>query len=492
MAFTYADKHHQFYAYPSTSFDFTWPHLTHADNGFGGSVDFTYTEKLYNFGQALYWSRQAVTEERRTPGGSQPQMFTTYSYGNGPTSDGRADQFGQSHGFDSDYLGFRTVNEIDPSGNKVIHTRDVTADTAWEFDPVKTGRELTARVEDSGSGLWHETATTWATRPVANAYTCAPGLCHRVNFLYPSQTVTTLRDGTQLTTKQYFDDRTDSSICATPCYGLLTKIEHLGVSGTNDDVIAKTAYHQNTAAWIFPPKYAETIDPAGTLLRCTKHYYDGAKLTTSAPVRGLLTASSVAIAGTAAQCEGTSAFTSSTNSYMEYETFGSPAYSYGNVAKASVATSTAPENATGSGAFGWIHGSTAYGISAFDATHHLFPTTATNAMGHQIVTAFDFVVGKPTSVTVPHLASDLSARTQMRYDRFGRAVKSWDECDSETYRRCRLTAWGTVPNRTSVSQRPPPHVVRGPDVVVLGRVRAGDRVTRVLRRNGGRERSDGL
>jgi hypothetical protein len=49
----------------SEVFGFTWPHLSQANNGFGGSVTFAYALKD-NTDNGLHWERSAVTSETRT------------------------------------------------------------------------------------------------------------------------------------------------------------------------------------------------------------------------------------------------------------------------------------------------------------------------------------------------------------------------------------------------------------------------------------------
>ena len=435
-SFQYTNKHHAYLNDADMEiYGYDWPHLTQVNNGFGGVVLFSYQE-LGRIDTGDHWSRSVVTEERHQSGAAQPDVYTTINYGPGP------DQWDYPNPlkpttldtFNAEYRGFRTVTEIDPSGNRVQHNFFTTG--TWA-DEVRTGREYSTIVRDANYTQWQRTQTTWSIRAVANLKS---GSDYFVNFVYPSQVITTLTDATALTVNNSFDD-----------YGLLTQVDDLGEPAAGERVMTKKAYHWNTSKWIFPLKFEEKLDAdnGNALLSCTRYYYDGANNASTPPTRGLLTATSSAIGGTSAQCETGSAFAQSTSTYSVYETYGSPRQTYGNVARASVPTSTSPESQPAGDAFGWIPAGVAYSSTVYDATHHIFPVAQTNALNQTTQTAYDFVLGKPTQVIEP-----TGRVTNVVYDALGRVLRWYDNLDSDAYPTEKYTYnWGAVPNSTLTEKR---------------------------------------
>jgi len=442
-SFTYAAQHHAFdddpnmLPVPDDVWGYDWPHLTQATNGVGGSVAYAYTQQG-NGCACLHWTHAAVTTETRSPGGvSQPNIVTTYSY-TGPYQWNWPDPNRPTtvDEFNSEGRGYTQTVETDAAGNRTIHSYRVPT-TGWA-DELVHGREYNTRVEDNSAARWHEVGTTWSVRSVAN-YNASLDRYY-VNFVYPSATTTTLRDGTVMTTNNTFDDGQACAPPAASCYGLLTRQDNLGVSGTGDDVSTKTAYQKETTNWIFKPKYKEVVDPTAgdAMLSCSKSFYDGAKLSTSSPTKGLVTATSSAVTGTAAQCEGAVAFTTSTNTYAVYD-------AYGNVVQASVPDALAPENVVSpGGSSGWVPAGVASGSAVYDTTHRVYPTSTANALGQQTTYGYDFVLGKPTATTAP-----TGYVTNLVYDTFGRVSRAYDNKETDaTPTSVRFTyTWGAVPNR---------------------------------------------
>jgi RHS repeat-associated protein len=431
--FNYASEHHAFYGTPQ--WDYNWKHLEQVNTAFGGVVAFTYAEKGITT-PGSHWSRSVVTQERHSTSG-QPDVITAYDYpGVGPDEqdtpsplypNGPADPFG------SEYRGFKSVTETDAAGNTTAHSFYTTG--AWA-DEVRTGREYDTVVKDALGVQWQRAQHTWSIRAVSNlkSGTVAD---YYVNFVYPSSVVTTLRDGTALTANNTFDNGTG------PFYGLLTQVDDQGEPGAGDRVITNTAYSINTTAWMFLPRYVEKLDAdnGNALLGCARSYYDGATTTGANPTLGLVTAVSTAIVATAAQCEGTLALTSSTNSYSLYD-------AYGNVVNASVPTSIAPESATlgtcGTSASLWLPSGVLCSATVYDATFHIFPTSQTNVLGQATSIDYDYVIGKPISTTEPN-----GHHTTVVYDSLGRVIRSYDDLDSDPYPTLRYTyVWDRYPLMT--------------------------------------------
>jgi RHS repeat-associated protein len=471
QTFLYQAKDHAYWEDSTLKWGYSWKHLTQVNNGFGGSVTFDYGPAALKLVCGCNtWSHRAVQTETQIPGGGQPNVVTTYEY-EGPYQWNFAGPYATvADEFNSETRGYATATVIDAAGNRTIHRYHVPlSDSDWDNE-IKHGREYSTRVEDNSAQPWLETQTNWSIRNVGG-YVAANGRFH-VNFIPATSTSTTLRDGNVLTSNNTYDA---GEACppgpTTPCYGLLTQVDDLGVSATGDDVRTKTAYHKNTQAWIFAPIYSETLDPvSGGLLGCAKYYYDGANTTVTQPTRGLLTATSSAADGTIAQCEGSTPFTSSSNTYTMYQTYGGGAGTYGNVEKASVATSVAPETLPAGDQFGWIPSSTAYGFTQYDTIYNMYPTLQKTCDGVGSCdelgvtttidenTGYNYLFGKPTKVTGSN-----GSESNVYYDTFGRPQFAWDGLDAPycsappascTAPTMKFTyTWGSVPNQTKVDQR---------------------------------------
>lgn len=450
---------------------FDRPHIVHADNGFGGYVQFTYNEKDKH-GTTLHWTRSVVTEERHVSGGGQPDVVNTISYGAGPDAYDYPDPWEHTTAdtFHSAYRGFNSVTETDTSGNKTVHTYYTSG--TWN-DELLNGRESSTVATDSDGAVWQTSSTTWSVRNVSGnefyvracgtQITCEQGYDankYYVNFVYPSAKDTILRDGTHLhVNNQYDNGVTCAVVPATPaCYGLLTQVDDLGdVDGAGLSrgarVITNTPYNTDTTHWVFVPQYEEKVDPANgnALLSSKSYYYDGKNSRTPAPApaKGLLTATSTKL--------NSSQYSSSFHVYD----------SYGNRIQESVASFTLPENQTCGSVLGCMPSGVPNTTTEYDGIYHNFPKTKTAPTGasNPIVqtTTYDytdigstgilnsgFLFGKPTSITDPN-----GRVTHIRYDGFGRTERTWDDLDAPgdlptttfTY------GWGSVPNTTTVTQR---------------------------------------
>ncbi|MEX2247858.1 MAG: SpvB/TcaC N-terminal domain-containing protein [Dehalococcoidia bacterium] len=475
MTFEHEPEHHAFMNGASEAFGYDWAHLTEINNGFGGTITFDYyDESLDNGCACLHWSRNAVQSETASPGAGQPSIVTTYSYV-GPFEWDYPDPYQPSNSdpFNAENRGYSDVTETDADGNQVIHKYFVASDLGDWDDELRHGREYETIVRDSVGAQWHKTVTTWSIRPVANE----SGGRYYVNFIHPAGTTTTLRDGTALSaTNEYDAGQTCPIASTTTCFGLLTRADDLGVTGTGDDVTTKTGYHKNEVAWLFVPRFQEVIDPVtGELLGCSRTYYDGANTVATAPARGLVTTASTALDATATQCESEGQLPSSANTYLLYDTYGSEPLTYGNVVAQSLVEEDAPES-HGIGSepdpgqfgwgFGWVNGwypgsgeGEGFSLTTYDGEHHLYPVSQKNPVEHVATTSYDFVLGKPLTVTGPFVpptspTDEGVGFAEMRYDVFGRLTMAWDNLDSETVPTSEFTyAWGTVPNRTTAATR---------------------------------------
>ncbi|MEX0750365.1 MAG: hypothetical protein WD359_06100, partial [Dehalococcoidia bacterium] len=427
--FFYGSEHFAFHeeGTPIESiWDYNWKHLQRIENGMGGEVQFDYAEEIqaYTF---RHWSISTVSEQRTIYGAGQPDVVRSIEYNNGPYQYNYPDPYKKQS--DPNYVdefraakrGFQEVTEFDQGGeqgNYVKHQYFATSNSpsGWS-EEVLTGREHTTTSFDANDGQWKKVETEWLIRQVDNPF----GSITLTNFVAPESTTTTLRDGTELITQNAYD-----------AYGNLSEQLSLGAPGAGDDAKTLTPFHHNTAAWIFAPKYTEVVDPATSAqLRRTNLYYDGANSAATLPTKGLVTATSAKVDSNA-----------TSNTYVVYD-------AYGNPIQASNPTASQPEGETPGGSLGWMPAGTPYSTTSYDATHHVFPVSQTNALGHVTTTDYDFVLGKPVAVHEP-----TGRTTQIRYDQFGRPSKAWDNFDSETYPTVQFTyTWGTIPNRTQIDRR---------------------------------------
>jgi RHS repeat-associated protein len=445
-------------------FGYQWPYLERVENPIGGKVHFDYAEKS-KVSQPHYWSRQAVTQVVEEFGAGQPNVVTDYVYGPGPEFNRYPDPYKrqlsspQPFEFGAAMLGFNSVTVKDAAGNATEHLFHNDPGT-W-LEEVRAGREYDTIYRSAAGDTWQRVQTTWLVRGVNNPW--LSNARYFTNFISVSETTTTLKQdpvwgapAVQVVRNSY-DGRNYDDASACPfvppfdvCgFGLLTKVEDLGDTGSGDAVVKKMDYHKNTAKWIFPVRYEERLDAdhGDALLGCTHFFYDGAKNTTDVPTWGFLTATSLAVSGTKAQCEAGTAFTSSTNTYSVYDTIG-------NAIEASVPTDVRPESVSppppAQPNHGWRPSSLAFTSSLVDGTHKVYTTKTTNAVGHVTeATSFDLVIGKPNVIKEPN-----DRTVNVKYDRLGRVTHWYDNLDTDDNPSERYTyGWGTIPNYVKTETR---------------------------------------
>lgn len=335
MAFAYTDETFSYKTAIGTSlWTFTRPHLTHAENGFGGAIDFTYATKEKTGTTVDHWTRPVVTSETHSAGLGEPAVATTFTYSNGPDEYPWDNPYRDLMSpypdyFGAGYRGFQSVTETDSSGNSTGHTFFTTNVGGGWYDEVRSGREISSVVRDGAGNAWQSASTDWVVRPVAAAdsgYNYCSNPCNppfggptstptttptaspvppqaqqtvmHANFVYAASQTTTQRNGQQTKTVYTYDD----GCPATPCYGLLTRVDDVGdpnVTPHNAEVWTNSAWNKDATAWVFTKQYDEKLDPnnGNALLSRTNFYYDGANTRNPSPqpspVRGLLTAKSM-------------------------------------------------------------------------------------------------------------------------------------------------------------------------------------------------------
>ncbi len=434
-------------AWGNTTKPYLWPTLSQATNGFGGVVSFDYAESAAGTANR---KRLAVVEERHDSGAAQPDLVRSFSYPDGPVF-----EF-VSGSFVGEFKGFPKVYEYDAAGvtgNKTEHYFH-TGGSDWALDALGGLEYLTVQRAPCSPGptcngaIWHQEQTTWSVRGIGGfgairyGYNGQDTKGYAIVSVQRSRTDSYLKDNTHFQQRSFYDQ-----------LGHQIRVENLGdVSGTADDITTVTEYASNLDAWLFTPRYEDKIDPAtGGLLARTQYYYDGANsadrggmcpLADPCLTHGLLTARSTRLT-----TDG-----DTTNTYFAYDT-------YGNVVGTSNPTGTTPESspthlspAPPATAFGWLPTGVAHEEIEYDGDYHAYPVERRNTMGHQTDLAYDFVWGKPETITGPHAGNPSATNvphTNLRYDDFGRLIKAWNDDDSEgDPTREFAYEWGTVPNRT--------------------------------------------
>ncbi len=471
MDFDYENKQWTYYEaqYGYSTVPYDLPLLTAADNGFGGRVEFQYTEKQKTT-TGVRWSRQVVTQEKHIPChtitacASQPPIITTFDYGaagSGPDWNHHTNlaNWGFTDTFKAAYRGFPTVTESDSANNQIVHSYYTTdLDGSHWNDEILTGREKSTTIKDAAGVQWKKIETDWRVREVAaqESTLCSWPSCPignpppdpnhwYVNFVYADSQTTTLKDGQLLKTVNTYDDGASAVTCRTtpfPCYGLLTKVEDLGDPNSQGAYVrTETTYNKNTTEWLFQPRLSVVKDSGGTELSRSQFYYDGNQLYSPAspPADGLLTAS-------AAKLNATD-WSSTYNVYDQW----------GNRLKQSVPMTGQPNQYSQGAALGWIPSGVKFSESTFDSTYHLFPLTETSPIT-TLTTTYDYtdavhgnyLFGKPTKITEPN-----AHWTEIRYDTFGRTTHAWDNLDSSSLPTVSFSyTWSsTLPSSTLVTQR---------------------------------------
>lgn len=427
---------------------FTWPLLTRWNNGFGGSVQFSYQYRANpNDGWAPFescWSANVVSSKRASFGAGQPDLTVTYAYALGPdagphfyllysqdpciTQEGILEVRPSTLYRSQRYYGFGSVTETFADGTRIEHEfhtgrQSFTYNAQqgwWETSDLTdvnvAGRERESRLFGPDGTLWRRVVNTWN---FAGSYYGNIEVVPRLVFL--QRTDEYLKDGSRIGTSFTYD-----------AYGNVTEVHQEGDPAfSSDDTYTQRPYHANTAVWLFVPKYERIVDEAGVELALTNFYYDGANSREALPTKGRLTAQSVKLNGT-----------QTSNTYFVYDGFG-------NRIKESQPTYTAPESQPAGPAEGWIPSGVPYSETVYDATYHVFPVQQINPLGHTTTAEYDVLLGKPTRIVEP-----TGHWTELRYDGLGRLTKVWDNLDSEAYPTKAFTyTWGALPNKTVIEER---------------------------------------
>ena len=101
----------QYVGNPGNPAVLSWPHLWKVDNGFGGIVEFTYSEKPSSTVKDM-WTREVVATRKVTPG-IGPDQTSTYDYTGNPRY--------TWHSWNARFKGFEQVKETDAAGNFTQH-----------------------------------------------------------------------------------------------------------------------------------------------------------------------------------------------------------------------------------------------------------------------------------------------------------------------------------------------------------------------------------
>ncbi|MFA4835693.1 MAG: RHS repeat-associated core domain-containing protein [Dehalococcoidia bacterium] len=147
---------------PGNPANFYWPHLTSVSNGYGATVNYTYTQ-IPNASTDNIWTREVVTAKTVNPGIGLTQT-TTYSYTGNP-------QYLTTAGnkWEAEYRGFGQVRETDASGNYTDHwfyTVDANDGNAEKL----TGREYKTEWRSADGTLLRQVNNDWQWRYTAEAY----------------------------------------------------------------------------------------------------------------------------------------------------------------------------------------------------------------------------------------------------------------------------------------------------------------------------------
>ncbi|MBI4329951.1 MAG: SMP-30/gluconolactonase/LRE family protein [Chloroflexi bacterium] len=138
---------------PGNAADLYWPRLSSANNGYGATVTFSYTQTPTSSSNNV-WTRQVVTG-RTINAGIGPNQTYTYTY------DGSPEYLGS--GWTARYRGFRKVKETDAAGNyawRYFHTTGYDSASGKDWEKI-TGREYKTRRYDAGGNLVQETVNNW-------------------------------------------------------------------------------------------------------------------------------------------------------------------------------------------------------------------------------------------------------------------------------------------------------------------------------------------
>lgn len=341
-----------------------------------------------------------VTSRTLSAGGGNSYTFT-YAYEGAATNSPQNTQYpngisvaaGGAHPYVKPYTEFRgheTMTETDPYNNQVI--------TVFNQDDCKGGLPISATVK-SPTKILHKTTTGYACTQWNTNLT-----------LYDEDTRDPNLYGTPFDPLKYRWVRTSSdrkyvyqnspniSIANTlteyeydSTYGNLTSQT---ISGTGIDTLTTVVdYTINVSGgrWLVGLVSRVSVWEDATLLSRMMSLYDYHDAYNDPPTEGRLTGARTWINGN-----------SFNQSELQYDIYGNvisqTAYSgYWNNQTPGTPTGARTKNIV------------------YDSTYHTYPTSITNAMGHQTLIAYDYVLGAPTGIRDPN-----NVWTYASYDAFGR------------------------------------------------------------------------
>jgi len=154
-------EHQDYNGNPGNPATFNWPHLTSINNGYGGNVTLSYTEKPSSTAENI-WTREVVTSKTVNPGIGPVQTYT-YTY----TGDPQYLVPDANNIWDSSYRGFSQVRETDAAGNYVQHYYYTTGSMLNEY---LTSREYKTEWYDSSGVLQKKVEYTWNYKYTGTAF----------------------------------------------------------------------------------------------------------------------------------------------------------------------------------------------------------------------------------------------------------------------------------------------------------------------------------
>ncbi len=265
--------------------------LKHVSTSTGGSIDIEYLPSSY-WTHTYMPSVMQLVSRVFTRDGRGNETKTKYAYSGGAYDP-----------FERRFLGFRTV------------TAELACET-WETScpwVVATYRQE-AVAAGSLASLEVYSGTGVLLRKQENGYvvnqTAAPFTAHKTS----EQTTDYLSGGSVTTRKEYAYDG----------YANLVEDKDLGeIGSTLDDVVTQTDYRLNIAAYIVDKPIAVTVkDAAGTVLRQSQTFYDGANDNLTAPVKGHATTNRAWLASESRWVGSTAEYDSYGNVVAEVDALG--------------------------------------------------------------------------------------------------------------------------------------------------------------------------
>jgi RHS repeat-associated protein len=159
MNFTYQDlqthRHTNEPTYsgnPGNPANFSWPHLTTINSGYGGSVSFSYSQKP-DPSTVEIWTREVVIS-KTVNNGAGGNDTRSYTYTGNPQYKGV--------NWDQQYRGFNEVVETDAMGNYIDHWSYTTGEVGDKDAEKLTGREYQTRWYDGFNVMQEDKTFDWA------------------------------------------------------------------------------------------------------------------------------------------------------------------------------------------------------------------------------------------------------------------------------------------------------------------------------------------